>query len=355
MSRAAAGEIDQGVGASRRLLQALRDCASIVLATHVNPDPDALASMIGMRRLLQEHLPDVTIQLALDGMIARAENLEMVDRLGIQLVRVDDLSIHDNAALVLVDAQPRPDLRPATLFPPRVVIDHHETPGAIAGVRFVDIRPNVGATSTIVLGYLREQGAAISDSLATALYYGIDSEISGYPREASPLDDQALEWLYPRLDKDLLARIRNPRLPRNYFTTFQYALTNACVYDDVIIARCGVVPHPEIVAELADFFIRFDQVAWALCLGVFDRQIKLSLRSDHIGGGCGDLLRQVLDGLGSAGGHDKRAGGSIPLTATPAAAPDDLIETVETRFLARLGVSRRTGQQLLPPAPAPAP
>ena len=90
---------------------------------------------------------------------------------------------------------------------------------------FLDIRPHLGATSTMVTGYLLEQDLAVSRILATALLYGIESETTGYPREASPADDGALVWLFPRADKDLLARIRNPKLPRSYFATFEHAMT----------------------------------------------------------------------------------------------------------------------------------
>ena len=106
----------------------------------------------------------------------------------------------------------------------------------------------------------------------------------GYPREASTLDDGALIWLYPRADKDLLARIRNPKLPQSHFATFQSALANAFLYDKLVFSWCGAVTQPDIIAEIADFFIRFDQVDWALAAGVFEQQLKLSLRAGQLGG-----------------------------------------------------------------------
>ena len=107
---------------------------------------------------------------------------------------------------------------------PQVVIDHHDTGGVLEGVLFSDIRTHLGATSTMVTGYLIEQRVVVTPQLATALLYGIDSETTGYPREASSLDDGALIWLFPRADKDLLAQIRNPKLPQSHFATFQHAL-----------------------------------------------------------------------------------------------------------------------------------
>ena len=124
----------------------------------------------------------------------------------------------------MVDTQPYTGRRFSEAAMPQVVIDHHDTGGLLAGVLFYDIRASVGATSTIVTNYLIEKGVTVSPKLATALLYGIESETTGYPREATPLDDVALIWLFPRADKDLLAQIRNPKLPQSHFATFQTAL-----------------------------------------------------------------------------------------------------------------------------------
>ena len=136
----------------------------------------------------------------------------------------------------------------------------------------------------------------------------------GYPRESGPADDGALVWLYPRADKDLLAQIRSPRLPASYYATAQHALANAFLYGDVLVCWCGAVEQPDIVAELADFFIRYDAVRWVVAIGLFDDQLRLSARVASLRSRSGEVLRAVVDGLGTAGGHDKRAGGAIPLS-----------------------------------------
>jgi nanoRNase/pAp phosphatase (c-di-AMP/oligoRNAs hydrolase) len=209
----------------------------------------------------------------------------------------------------------------------------------------------MGATSTMVTGYLLERHVAVSPRLATALLYGIESETSGYPREASSLDDGALVWLFPRADKDLLARIRNPKLPQSHFATFQHALANAFLYRDVVVSWCGSVTQPDIVAELADFFVRFDQVNWALAVGVFENLMKISLRVSQLGGHSGEMLRDVVEGLGTAGGHDKRAGGAIPLPDTRPETIDSLLKTIRRRLLAELQIDEQQGRRLLEACP----
>jgi len=336
---------------SERLLATLAPFARVAIVSHVNPDPDALASMLGLRALIEHALPGRPVTLTVDGMIARAENREMVDLIPIPLTPVGQVVFTAETATIMVDSQPHTGRRASEAQVPTVVIDHHETGGDLSGVLFRDIRANLGATSTMVVGYLLEQHVAVPPRLATALLYGIESEAAGYPRESSTLDDGALVWLFPRADKDLLARIKNPKLPQSHFATFQHALSNAFLYRDVVVSWCGVVGQPDIIAELADFFVRFEEVNWALTVGLFGKTLKLSVRVSRLGGHSGEVLREVVDGMGTAGGHDKRAGGAVPLTDARPEAIEDALATIRHRLLTRLGIDEQQGRRLLEVCP----
>lgn len=336
---------------SERFLATLAPFRRVVFVSHVNPDPDALASMMGLQALVNERLPDKGVILTVDGMIARAENQAMVSLLRIPLVPIAEVPTDGSTALVMVDSQPRTGRRASETAVPHAVLDHHETGGVLDGVLFRDIRPNLGATSTIVTGYLLEQELSIPPVLATALLYGIESETSSFPREASPQDDGAMVWLFPRADKDLLAQIRHPKLPQSYFATYQHALSNAFLYQDLVFCWCGAVPQPDIVAELADFFVRFDKVNWAVCTGLFGNTLKISVRVSQIGGHCGEVLRNVVNGLGTAGGHDRRAGGAVPVPDPSPEAIDNLLRTILVRLLTHLDIDEMQGHRLLESSP----
>ncbi|NJS14346.1 MAG: 2-dehydro-3-deoxygalactonokinase, partial [Sphingopyxis sp.] len=77
----------------------------------------------------------------------------------------------------------------------------------------------------------------------------------------------ALQYLYPRADKDLLARIRNARLPQSYFGCLVQALQSSFIYDRLIISWINDLPQPELAAEVADFLMRFEEVDWAMAAG----------------------------------------------------------------------------------------
>ena len=336
---------------SERFLATLAPYPRVVLVSHVNPDPDALASMLAIQTLLELRQPGKSVIMTVDGMIARAENRSMVELIPIPLVPIETLVLGPDDAVVMVDSQPGTGRRASEAVTPVAVLDHHETGGNLDGVQFRDVRANLGATSTIVTGYLLEQGVSVSQKLATALLYGIDSEVSGYPRESGPLDDGALVWLFPRADKDLLARIRNPKLSQDYFATFQHALSNAFLYRDVVVSWCGTVPQPDIIAEMADFFIRFDRVNWSLSIGLFGNLMKLSIRVAHLGGHSGEVLREVVDGMGTAGGHDKRAGGAIPLPDIRTETIDQSLRSIRHRLLTKLEIDEQQGHRLLQASP----
>ncbi len=248
----------------------------------------------------------------------------------------------------MVDSQPNTGRHS---FPADVplfgVIDHHETPGELDGVPFVDVRRGLGATCSIVTSYLLEQEVPLPTPVATALMYGTEVEVAGCPREASPLDDRVLDYLFPLADKDVLARIRNARLPHNYFECILQAMQSSFIYDRLIISWVNDLAQPEQAAEVAEFLIRYEEVDWALCAGVHGEQLILSLRTSLPQGRAGELLRQVVGRLGKAGGHHRRAGGLIPLPSTAPSAIDDVQAELRRRLLKALHIDECRGQRLV--------
>lgn len=333
---------------SEQFLAGLADVDLVTFVTHVHPDPDGLGSMLGLAHLVETTLGKST-RLTRDGEICRAENQAMVDLLEMDLEPIEEARWHDGEALVMVDSQPktgRHTLDPrARLY---AVIDHHQTPGDLSGIPYQDIRRGLGATCSIVTAYMMEQRIDFPERVATALYYGIDTELNGFPREASPLDDTALQVLFPLANKDMLARIRNAPRPQAYYECILQALQSSFIYDRLLISWVHEMAQPELAAQVVDFMIRFEEVDWALCAGVHHDRLILSARSvlPHVQ--AGEVLRQVVAKLGGrAGGHDRRAGGYIPLPSTSATAIEQVQSDFRRRLLKALDIDECRGQRLV--------
>jgi nanoRNase/pAp phosphatase (c-di-AMP/oligoRNAs hydrolase) len=351
MARESNGAGSNGRGCTPKksdlFLAGLTEAASVTFVSHVNPDPDSIGSMLGLAHLIETRLGKPTC-LTRDGLVSRAENRAMVDFLDIHLIPIQEMKWHEHDALVMVDSQPntgRHSFDPC--IPIYAVIDHHDTPGDLEGIPFVDVRRTLGATCSVVASYLMEQEIALPPRVATALLYGISTELGGYPREASDLDDNALLYLYPLADKDLLARIRNARLPQSYFECILQALQSSFIYDRLIISWVNELPQPELAAEVVDFLIRFEEVDWAVCAGVYEDNLVLSVRTALRRGRAGEMLRQVVGKLGRAGGHDRRAGGIVPLTSTAPSAVEQVQSELRRRLLKALHIDEIRGQRLV--------
>jgi nanoRNase/pAp phosphatase (c-di-AMP/oligoRNAs hydrolase) len=332
---------------SDRFLAGLRDVATVTFVSHVHPDPDSLGSMMGLAHLVETCLGKPT-RLTRDGLISRAENRAMVDLLDIDLQPIETVTWSKGEALVMVDSQPNTGRHNLPSRAPLYgVIDHHDTPGDLDGVPFVDVRRTLGATCSLVTSYLMEQNIDLPKRLATGLLYGIETELSGYPREASSLDDSALLYLYPLANKDLLARIRNARLPHQYFETILQALKNSFIYDNLIISWVNEMPQPELAAEVVDFLIRFEKIDWAVCAGVWEDKLILSVRAAVEDARAGEMLKEVVGNLGRAGGHDRRAGGTIFLPSITGSAITEMQGELRRRLLKALHIDECRGQRLV--------
>jgi nanoRNase/pAp phosphatase (c-di-AMP/oligoRNAs hydrolase) len=303
--------------------------------------------MMGLAHLVESCL-GVPTRLTRDGHISRAENRAMVDLLDLDLVPIDDIDWKMGESVVMVDSQPNTGRHTFGCdVPIFAVIDHHQTPGDLEGVEFLDIRQGLGATCSMVTGYLMEQELPIPPRIATGLMYGIETELNGYPREAAPLDDSAVQYLYPLADKELLAQIRHAPLPEAYYECILQALQASFIYDRLLISWVNELPQPEMAAQVVDFMIRLEDVDWAICGGVFEDQMILSVRTGLPRGRAGEILRQVVGKMGRAGGHDRRAGGFIRLNSTSPSAIEQVQSELRRRLLKALHIDECRGQRLV--------
>ncbi len=336
---------------SDRLLAGLAEYESAVLVSHIHPDPDSIGSMVGLA-----HLIDVCVgiptRITQDGPICRAENRAMVETLDIDLTPIEKVKWLKEEAVLMLDSQPKTGRHSfngeATIF---AVIDHHQTPGEIDGIPFLDIRRGAGATCSLVTEYLIEQEVPIPEHIATSLYYGIETELNGFPREASALDDSALQLLFPLIDRDSIAKIRNAPLPESFYETLLQALQSSFIYDNLLISWVHDLPNPELCSQCVDFLIRHESIQWAICAGVNDGKMFLSMRTNVARAQSGEILRQVVQKMGGrAGGHDRRAGGCIPLQSTSPSAIEQVQSEFRKRLLKALEIEELRGRRLVPRA-----
>jgi nanoRNase/pAp phosphatase (c-di-AMP/oligoRNAs hydrolase) len=172
--------------------------------------------------------------------------------------------------------------------------------------------------------------------LATALTYAIRTETQGLERDISPQDVAAYCKVYPKASKKKLAKIVNPKLPKSYFLLLQTAFQKAKVFRHLAHVHLGEVESPELVAQIADLLLRHERISWAVVTGRFEQQLFVSMRCSSANVHAGQILRQTIGKIGSAGGHATTAGGRIPLRQDNHVDWQYLENLVISRFLKKL-------------------
>jgi len=288
-----------------------------LVLTHDNPDPDALASALILGRVIRTAFKQ-SVTLAYGGIVGRAENREMFSALRLPFVHIRGLSLKSYRGFALVDTQPKSgnnQLPPRLL--PDVVIDHHPVRQNTQSGPFFDIRPEYGATATILAEYMLVAGIQPTHAEATALIYAIRSETQDFAREYTGRDKAIYDLFFPRADHRLLARIQSPRLRLSYFANLHDALENLESVDTLIVSHLGAVEQPDIVPEIADLLLRLEGKTWALCTGLYQDRLYLSIRTTNPRAEAGSLMHRLLERRGKGGGHGRTAGGWIDLGKTP--------------------------------------
>ena len=305
-----------GGGMQRRLdslLKAVIGADRVLVLPHNDPDPDAIASAVALRHLLAERL-GLESRIAYRGIIGQAENRALVRYLGHPLDRLKGSDLRQSLPVAVVDSQPGTGnnaLPPGS--PVAVVIDHHTLREATAEAVFADVRPELGATSTLLVQYLQAADLEPPPPLATALFYGIKTDTMGLGRAASPDDVSAYFHLQPRIEVEALVKIEHAQVPAEYFRGLDAALHAARVYDGIVIAFVGVMTRPDMAAEMADLLLRLRGAQWTICMGAYKESLILAVRGRGKQDKAGRLAQVIVGKHGTAGGHGAMAGGQIPL------------------------------------------
>jgi nanoRNase/pAp phosphatase (c-di-AMP/oligoRNAs hydrolase) len=331
----------------KKLLELLRGKRSLLIVMQDNPDPDSIASAASLRRIAHT-AGDVQCSITYGGVIGRSENKAVADYLGLNFRPIENIDPTKFDAVALVDTQPRTgnNSLPETVTPD-IVIDHHPLQPATRGATFTDVRSKYGALSTILFEYLVEAGITPDPPLATALLYAIRTDTQDLGRKAVQADIRATETLYPLANARMLGEIQRGAVDLDYFRTMATALHEARVQGRCLFVLLDEVPNPDIVAELADMFLRYDGVDWTLCGGFWQDKAWLSLRTSQTAVDAADVIRRIVEGMGTGGGHPMASAGQVPIESNSQAERTRIKGEVRERFLREVGESGERPKKLL--------
>jgi len=294
----------------QQYLRYLDDADRVLILTHNDPDPDAMASGLALRTVLKR-----TRQTAVIGClepVTRPENLRMVKLLDLKIETLKPEHLKEFDKIALVDVQPHyfPGLLPHV----DLVIDHHPEQSGYNAI-FKDIRSDYGSTSTILTEHLRAVDMDISERTATAMLYAIKSDTLFFNRHANRADLDAFSYLYPLADATMIRKMEGAEITAERLDYLIKAWQQGRMMEHVFCAFLGEPPRDDFIPYVADFYLQLENVQWTVISGVVNDTFVVSVRNLGYSRNAGDFVKRWFNDIGSAGGHRTMAKAVVPLEA----------------------------------------
>lgn len=296
------------VGLLKKLKKTMGDAKRPFIMIYSNPDPDALASAQALSLIMEEEGLDPVIGCT--GSVGRLENETMINLLSIPVKTLTTDDLREADLIAVVDSQPE-FFRGFDLPRVDIVIDHHPKKSKRSRP-FVHIQSRCLAVSSLLTAYLVAGDYPISKKLATALYYGIQTDSRNFLKSPTDIDSDAIHVLEGKIDRATLRKIQFSSYSLHRLNYFSVALSKLRYANYILYSDLGSVPSSDICVQVADFLIRVKEARWAIVSGVVDDKLVIIFRCDGHKKNAGKLAETAFGEYGSAGGHRTMARAEIP-------------------------------------------
>jgi len=328
-----------------RFKRIILETTRMAIVLQNNPDPDAIACGLTLKRIV-EHFGKKA-EIIYGDEIGHEENKALVNLLGIKLLNILEVDLRDFSHIALVDTAIPGENNPLpTNVVPDIVIDHHPVDMKKVKAKYIDIRPDVGATSTILTEYLVRFKIDITEELATVLLYGIKTDTQDFMRGATPEDLKAVVMLYPKANHEILAKIETPAMSAETLDVLAEAIRNRRIEGSVLLSNVGFIRNRDTLPQAADYLLNLEGISTVVVYGLAKDVIYVSGRNKDIRIHLGEVMERAFGEIGEAGGHARAAAAKIPLGLFGSVTDKDTLlklanEAIIDRFLKALGMKKK--------------
>lgn len=315
-----------------KLRSMVRENDTLAILLYGSPDPDAVASAMALREILNKTKPLAKCIFVATEHVIRHQNAEFIREMKVEIHMLEKVNLRDFRLIAIVDAQPTFFGDRLGEIKPQIVLDHHPCK-SIWHASLADVRPGYGALSTMMTEYLLAAKLRIPRRLYTALLYGIKSDTASFERDASLEDIGAYYLTYSRANRQLIRRIELNQIPDRFLKYFDVAYHHRRRYRDRVLSFLGPVESADVCVQVADFFLRVINVYYVIIAGIVKEKLIIIFRGDGYRQDCGAIARKSFELFGMAGGHRSAARVEIPLDILKGVLDNDLSQEAVDRFL----------------------
>jgi nanoRNase/pAp phosphatase (c-di-AMP/oligoRNAs hydrolase) len=281
----------------------------LLIQTHDFPDYDAIASAYGLQIFLKTR--GIQSDICYAGKIPLFVREVFLKSLKIDLYPVNAVLDKQRPALV-VDSNPYSGNLTPLQNPYWGFIDHHTSNyDSSRSYPFIDVR-KIGSTSSVISSYFQHGRIAPSVSVATALAVGLFTDTFNLIRGVCPEDLEAYAFLFPHVDTDIMKMSVINKLTLGDLDYYKKAIDSLKIYNTMAVITITGVNDRNLLGIMADFFLSLMEVSSNLMVNTTEEGTHLSCRSLDPSLNAARIVKLIVRGRGSGGGHSYMAGGFIP-------------------------------------------
>jgi nanoRNase/pAp phosphatase (c-di-AMP/oligoRNAs hydrolase) len=235
----------------------------------------------------------------------------MIKLLNLNLKHIRKLDNSEITKWAIVDSQPHHNEQLGR-YEFDIIIDHHAA-GPELKARYLDIKEDYGATSTMLVEYLRTVGIRPSPTLATALFYGIKTDTDNFVRDSTPHDINAFKYLYQFVNANIIKKIESSEVTRKSLGSYRLAMERLIFLKGMAFIHMGKVDNPDTLVMIADFFLKMVEATWSIVSGLHGKKLIIIFRNAGFRLDAGKTAQKLFSTYGLAGGHRSAARVEIQL------------------------------------------
>lgn len=300
----------------RALLKVLDPGRPVLIQTHDFPDHDAVGAAYGLCELLLRN--GYNCSMTYGGLIQSISLAAMLDRLDIEMTPFAEACADSSYQTVVVDGSPGGGTVRTVAGTLTAIIDHHPAWKAISSP-FIDLGVGIGSCSAMIWTYWQESGEVPDRTTSTALLAGIQLDTDFLSRRVSKTDLDAHYDLFFRGNPELAREVVRTALSVDQLAEIGRAFSSFQIRDSILLTEVHGDYSSELLSVLADFLLRLQEITFVVVVEIHGTEYHLSARTRDRAIDTGYIVRKVLSGIGSGGGHPHMAGGVIDPALYPGA------------------------------------
>jgi len=137
----------------QKLMEMVQANDSLALLMFGSPDPDAIASAMALREILQQTKGLAKSVFVSTEPMIRQQNIGFVSSMHLHIHLLNQVDLNLYRLIAFLDAQPSFLGDKLNFIKPHIVLDHHPREGQWQA-QLEDVRPNYGALSSVLTEYL---------------------------------------------------------------------------------------------------------------------------------------------------------------------------------------------------------